>query len=93
MERKLRKKRERARPVSCLAGGERVRVRGGGENTRKKCYLLLSATPPPWHYAIKIHHHNPELGGIVAAWLSKTGSGSRGEHADRIKAVMPFPSR
>ena len=29
MERELRMKRERARPVSCPAGGERVRVRGG----------------------------------------------------------------
>ena len=56
MERKLRKKRERARPVSCPAGGERVRVRGGVRThvlQRTMCYLLLSATPPPMDYAIK----------------------------------------
>jgi len=50
VERELRKKRERARPVSCPAGGERVRVRGGVRTHVLQCtmcYLLLSATPPP----------------------------------------------
>ena len=44
MERKLRKKRERARPVSCPAGGERVRVRGGARTQNVIMHGVLS--PP-----------------------------------------------
>ena len=44
MERKLRKKRERARPVSCPAGGERVRVRGG---VRTQNVIMHGVLSPP----------------------------------------------
>ena len=44
MERKLRKKRERARPVSCPAGGERVRVRGG---VRTQNVIIHDVLSPP----------------------------------------------
>ena len=44
MERRLRKKRERARPVSCPAGGERVRVRGG---VRTQNVIIHDVLSPP----------------------------------------------
>ena len=85
MERKLRKKRERARPVSCPAGGERVRVRGGARTQNVIMHGVLSPplrdapphgiTPLRYKYILVLFYKRLQLSRLsyLALWICNLG--------------------